>query len=155
MPASLFALILSALYFAATLAPLTNERAALAVAIARVVHADAPFYRNDDDRRRTLALHVAVAFREGTLQTSVVGDGGHSYCAFQIHDSSGGTRALTMDPDACAAAGHAMLRTSIRVCREHPVAWYAEGPHGCESRRAQRISADRVDLAERLLTLSL
>ncbi len=115
-----------------------------------MVDADEPFFRGDVNKKRTLALHVAVAFREGSLRTSVVGDGGHSYCAFQVHDSSGGTQALTESANLCAEAGHKMLRTSIRVCHEHPVAWYAEGPKGCDSERAQRISRDRVALADRL-----
>lgn len=148
---ALLALMFAARLMVASLAPMTDERAELADAIARVVYADAPFYRGDEERLRTLALHVAVAYREGSLLTSAVGDKGHSFCAFQIHDSSGGVEALTRDADRCAAAGHAMLRASIRVCREHPVAWYAEGPRGCESARAQRISADRVALAGKVL----
>jgi hypothetical protein len=150
MSPHLFALILAARFMVASLAPLTDERAEMADAIAWEVYDDAPFYRDDAGKLRTLALHIAVAYREGGVQTSAIGDSGHSFCAFQIHDSSGGTRALASDAAACAHAGHVMLRQSIRICRAHPIAWYAEGPRGCSSERAQRISRDRVALAETL-----
>ena len=150
MSIALLRLILAARFLVATLAPLTDERAELADAIALAVFEAPAFYRDDPEKLRTLALDVAVAFREGSLLTSAIGDGGHSYCAFQIHDSSGGVPELARDPLRCARAGHAMLRASIKICREHPIAWYAEGPRGCESARAQRISADRVRLASRL-----
>lgn len=150
-----YALILLARLYVATLAPMTDERAELADEIAAVVDADVPMYRDDAGKARTLALHVAVAFREGSLRTSIVGDGGHSFCAFQIHDSSGGSLALTSSAAACAEAGHRLLVASARACRAHPVATYAEGPRGCESPRAQRISADRVALARRLSAASV
>jgi len=44
-----------------------------------------------------------------------------------------------------------MLRTSLRVCPSHPIAWYASGPAGCGSTRAQRISRDRMNLAAYLV----
>jgi hypothetical protein len=132
MNASLFALILATRFMTASLAPMTDERAELADAIAFTAWGSEPL------------------FREGGMQTSAIGDGGHSFCAFQIHDSSGGTRSLTTDATACARYGYKMLHASIRICRAHPVAWYAEGPHGCESARAQRISADRMALAASL-----
>lgn len=151
MTVSLLALLFASRLMSASLAPLTDERAAISDATAIEVAADAPFYTNDEDRVRTLALHLAVAYREGGLETSAIGDGGRSFCAYQIHDSSGGTRELAGDATLCARAGHRMLRASVRICREHPIAWYAEGPRGCESDRARRISRDRVTLAERLV----
>lgn len=138
--------ILALLMFSALGVPITEERAELADAIATTVHEHAPLFRDDETKVRTLGLEVAVAFREGSLRTSVIGDGGDSFCSFQIHKSIGGTIELTRDAYACAEKAHELLRQSIRVCREHPIAWYAEGPHGCESARAQRISADRVAL---------
>ena len=66
----------------------------------------------------------------------------------QIHDRSGGSPALNDDLDLCISTGLKMLRTSMRMCPSHPVAFYAEGPRGCTSKRAQRISNDRVALAK-------
>lgn len=116
-------------------------------AIARVADLNKPLFVNDADRRRTAALLVAVAFRESTFIADVVGDKGESFCAFQIHRSAGGTRALLSDVDACVRAGFSLLRTSLRVCPKYPVAWYASGPNGCTNERAQRISRDRMNLA--------
>ena len=113
----------------------------------RAVEADRPLFENDPDRRRTAALLVAVAFRESSFHAKAVGDHGQSFCAFQIHRSSGGTPALLKDVDACVRSGLALLRTSLRVCPTHPVAWYASGPVGCSNDRAQRISRDRMNLA--------
>lgn len=149
MTVLLFSLRFAARLMASTLAPLTNERAELADAIADVVYEDER-YETEEVKLHAVAVRVAVAHREGSLLTSAIGDNGHSYCAFQIHDSSGGTRALTEDAHRCAAAGHTMLRASFRVCPAHPVAWYAEGPGGCNSARAQRISADRMTLAKKV-----
>lgn len=130
----------------AALAP-GRDHEVLGTAIARAAEAAPPLYANDDDRHRTVALLVAVAYRESTLVPDVVGDKGQSYCAFQIHRSSGGSEELLRDTDACARKGLAMLRQSIRTCREHPIAWYASGPTGCSNARAQRISRDRTSLA--------
>lgn len=147
----LFGLMFAARMMSAHLATLTDERIELADAIAVAVDEDAPLFHNDVDKLRTLAEHIAVAYRESGLRTDAVGDHGRSFCAFQIHTSSGGKEALTKDPLACARAGHALLRQSHRVCRAFPIAWYAEGPRGCESPRAQRISRDRLALAASLL----
>ena len=129
------------------LAP-NREHDTLAEAITQVVEAEPPLFADDDDKRKTAALLVAVAFRESTLKPDAVGDHGRSFCSFQIHRSSGGSAALLEDVQACAAKGLEMLRESIRVCPAHPVAWYAEGPNGCSSPRAQRISRDRMALAK-------
>jgi hypothetical protein len=120
-------------------------------AIARAVDSEKPLFANDPDRRRTAALLVAVAFRESTFVPDVVGDKGTSFCAFQIHRSSGGSPALLDDVDACARTGLALLRTSLRVCPTYPVAWYASGPLGCGNGRAQKISRDRMTLAAYLV----
>lgn len=125
-----------------------RDHTELGGAIARAVEsADRPLFENDPDRRRTAALLVAVAFRESSFRVKVVGDHGESFCAFQIHRSAGGTPALLDDVDACVRSGLGLLRTSLRVCPSHPVAWYASGPVGCSNDRAQRISRDRMNLA--------
>ena len=94
---------------------------------------------------------VAVAFRESTFVADALGDKGDSFCAFQIHRSSGGSPALLEDVDACVSAGLSLLRQSIRVCPSYPIAWYASGPLGCGNARAQRISRDRMNLAAYLV----
>ena len=136
----------------AAMAHLAPERdhAELGGAIARAVDQGVPLFAGEDGRQRTAALAVAVAFRESSLRLDAVGDKGKSFCAFQIHVTSGGSRELLTDADACASKGLAMLRSSFRICREHPIAWYAAGPRGCASTRAQRISRDRMALARRV-----
>ncbi len=134
----------------------------LARAIANRVEAEAPLFKDDEDRHRTAALLVAIAFRESSLRAAAVGDhvGGKptSFCAFQVHLPWGAKTAdgwtgsdLLDDPEKCVAAAMRMLRVSIRVCPSSPIAWYASGPAGCESPRAQRISRDRMAIAQRLL----
>lgn len=143
------------------LAP-TRQHDELARAIANRVEAEAPLFKDDEDRHRTAALLVAIAFRESSLRAAAVGDhvGGKptSFCAFQVHLPWGAKTAdgwtgsdLLDDPEKCVAAAMRMLRVSIRVCPSSPIAWYAAGPAGCESPRAQRISRDRMAIAQRLL----
>lgn len=143
------------------LAPL-REHGRLAAAIATAVEAAPPLFKGDEDRRRTSALLVAVAFRESSLRADAVGDhrGGKptSFCAFQINLPWGAKTAegwtgedLLADPAKCVAAAMAMMRTSMRVCPSSPLAWYAAGPTGCESERAARISRDRMAIAARLV----
>jgi hypothetical protein len=106
-------------------------------------------FAEDPEKRRTAALVLAVAYRESGLRLSARGDNGHSYCAMQINDSSGGTPAMLTDADACVTAGVRLLRQSLRVCAAHPVAWYARGPRW-DTEEARRISRDRMALAARL-----
>ena len=127
-----------------------RDHSELGGAIARAVESEPAIFKDDASKTKTAALLVAVAFRESSLTLGAVGDHGQSFCAFQIHRTSGGGPALLTDADACARKGMAMLRESARVCRAHPVAWYAEGPKGCDSPRAQRISRDRMAIAARL-----
>ena len=134
----------------ALLAP-NRDHQELGGAIARVVDSERPIFKDDDDKRKTTALVLAVAFRESGFILGAVGDGGHSYCAMQIHDSNGGTRELLTNADACIRKGLSTLRISVRVCPEHPIAWYASGPAGCANARAQRISRDRTSIAQRLV----
>jgi hypothetical protein len=92
------------------------------------------------------AVITAVAFRESSLRTDAVGDGGHSVCAMQIYD---GPRELLADPIACVTRGARMLRDSRRVDPENPIAFYARGPRW-RSDEAKRISRDRMAIASRL-----
>jgi len=135
------------------LAPKRDNRA-LAEAVAQVVAAEPPIFQDDADRKRTAALVVAVAYRESGLDAAALGDRDkagrpHSFCAMQIHESAGGTHALTTDPKACVAKGLTMLRVSVRTDPSHPVAWYARGPR-FRSSTAQRISNDRMWLARKV-----
>lgn len=145
----------------ATLAPARpHER--LATAIATRVEAEAPLFKGDDERRKTSALLVAMAFRESSLRADAVGDmvAGKptSFCAFQLHlpfgakSAEGWTGAdLVEDPAKCITVAMRMVRDSMRACPAHPLAVYASGPTGCTSERAQRISRDRLAIAQRLL----
>lgn len=122
----------------------------LGKAIADRVDAEAPLFADDADKKKTSSWLVAVAYRESSLRLDAVGDRGRSFCAYQIHETAGGTRALLTNADACVGKAFAMLQTSSQVCPAFPLAWYAEGPRGCASPRAQRISNDRMWLAKRI-----
>jgi len=143
------------------LAP-ARQHEELSTAITNRVEAEPPLFRGDDDRHRTAAFLVAIAFRESSLRAAAVGD--HvkgkptSFCAFQVNLPWGRKSAegwtgqdLLDDPEKCVTTALHMLRISMQVCPKHPLAWYAAGPAGCESPRAQRISRDRMAIAERLL----
>lgn len=134
----------------------------LAEAIASRASAEAPLFKGDEDRLKTSALLVAIAFRESSLRANAVGDhvGGKptSFCAFQIHVPHGSRTAdgwtgeeLAQDPDKCVTTAMHMLRESMRACPAHPLAFYASGPSGCDNARAQRISRDRLAIAQRLI----
>lgn len=139
-----------------------HTHATMTDAIVHVVEDERPLFVDDSSRERTTALIVAVAWREGSLREKVQGDcvektkeGGciahpRSFCTMQVHASSGGNETLNDDPQKCIRAGMAILRESMRVCPEHPVAHYASGPGACTNERAQRISRDRMALAARL-----
>ena len=134
----------------------------LASAIATRAEAEPALFKDDADRRKTASLLLAISFRESTLRAEAVGDMKHgkptSFCAFQIHLPWGQKTAegwtgddLVQDADKCVTAAMHMIRASMRVCPEYPLAWYAEGPNGCTSRRAQNISRDRLAIAQRLV----
>jgi hypothetical protein len=154
---SLLAWVLAA---SATLAP-GRSHDVLAAAIAKRAAVEAPLFKDDVDRQKTAALLVAIAFRESSLRHDITGDkiGGQptSFCAFQINLPWGSKTPegwtgddLLKDPDKCVATAMRMMRISFKVCPSHPLAWYASGPAGCANERAQRISRDRVALAQRL-----
>lgn len=131
-----------------------RDHSVLSAALAKRVDAELPLFADDHDRRKTAAWLVAIAFRESSLTLDITGDHGRSFCAFQIHQSAGGTKALLTDADACVAAAFVMLRTSMRLCPSFPLAWYAHGgaaAAACSSTRAQRLSRDRMALSKRLL----
>ncbi len=125
-----------------------GRHGALAVAISTVVTEEGALFSSDETLERTSALLVAIAFRESSLTANILGDGGRSVCAMQIY---GGAKSLNDDPIACIRAGYRMLRTSIRVDRENPVAFYARGPRYA-SEEARRISRDRMALARSLVS---
>lgn len=133
---------------------------ALASAMAARVDAEPPLFKNDPDKKKTAALLVAVAFREGSLRASVKGDKNKagkftSFCTFQVNVQPGQKtpegwtgEELAEDPNKCVAVAMRMMRESMRMCPDHPIAFYAEGPGACESERAKRISYDRMWLAK-------
>jgi hypothetical protein len=123
-----------------------RDHTEIGTAISSVVDSERPLFEVDDDRRRTASLLVAIAFRESTFRNDVVSKT-HDYCYLQINRRPD----LATDPEACARVGLAMVRESFRMCRAFPIAFYAEGPSGCSSARAQRISRDRIALAQRLV----
>ncbi len=129
-----------------TLAP-GRDHTSLATAIDDVVREHGPLFKGELGAMRTAALMTAIAFRESSLRVDVVGDKGRSVCAFQVLH---GDKALLTDARACADAGYRILAASIATCPAYPVAVYAEGPAGCASPRAQRISNDRMWLAGKL-----
>ena len=128
-----------------------RDHTELGGAIARAVLDEPALFRNDESKLKTASLLVAVAYRESSLKLDAVGDHGRSFCAYQIHESSGGTKALLTDADACVRKGLSMLRESMRICPAHPIAFYASGPGGCDNARAQRISRDRMAIAAKLV----
>jgi hypothetical protein len=158
MSSTLLSWVLAA---SSTLAP-GRTHDALAEAIVARVEAEAPLFRGDVDRKKTAGLLVAMAFRESSLRANAVGDkrGGKptSFCAFQInlpwgHKTAEGWTGedLLDDPQKCVTTALHMVRTSMQVCPDHPLAWYAEGPSGCKSARAQRISRDRLAVGKYLV----
>ena len=137
----LLAFILAAM---TALAP-NRDHSEIADILARVITAERPLFQNDNDRKKTAALIVAVGFRESGLRMDAVSKT-NDYCLMQINHRPD----LVKFPEACIRVGIAMMRESMRVCPAHPLSFYAEGPRGCASARAQRISKDRMALAARL-----
>ncbi len=134
----------------------------LAEAIVARTLAEPPLFRGDDDRKKTASLLVAIGFRESTLRPDAVGDMKRgqptSFCAFQIHLPWGAKTPegwsgpeLASDPEKCVTVALRMIRESMRICPEYPLAFYAEGPNGCTSKRAQAISRDRLAIAQHLV----
>lgn len=131
----------------------------LGSAIASAVESlDAPLFKGDETREKSAAFLVAIAYRESAFQLGALGDKGESFCAFQIHlpngqkTREGWTGAeLRESPEKCVAVAIRILRDSMRWCPAHPLAIYAAGPGGCTSEKAQRISRDRMSIAQRIV----
>lgn len=108
---------------------------------------EAPLFADDADKHKTVALMTAVAFRESSFRLDVSSKT-NDHCWFQIN----GHPELKKDPVACTKAAFKIIRESMRVCPKYPIAYYASGPEGCKNERAQRISTDRMRLAQRIKT---
>jgi len=144
-----------------------RDHLALAQAITSEVEAGSPLFDRDEDKTKTLSTAIAVAFREGSLLTDVVGDmrGGQptSFCTYQINLPGGSRTAngwtgidLRDDVRKCSSVGLKMLRDSVRVCPRAPIAHYAVGGAGaCTNARAVRISNDRMALGYRVRAATL
>ena len=59
---------------ASTLLAPARHHDPLAEAIASRVEAEPPLFKGDEDRKRTSALLVAIAFRESSLRADALGD---------------------------------------------------------------------------------
>ncbi len=140
-----------AMFVVAAMTSLAPGRDHLAngTAIAGVVASELPLFKGDEDRRRTAALVVAIAFRESGFDNRARSKTNDS-CMMQINRRPD----LADDPAACVRVGLTMLRESMRMCPAFPVAFYASGPGACTNERAQRISRDRMAIARRLLAVS-
>ncbi len=136
--------VLSILAWMSSLAP-GRDHAANATAIASVILAERPLFADDEDRRKTAAFVVAIAFRESSFHNDAKSKT-NDHCLLQVN----GRPDLAEDPAKCVRVAMSMLRESFRMCPEHPLSFYAEGPRGCTSERAKRISNDRLALAKRL-----
>lgn len=122
-----------------------RDHATNGTAIARVVLSEEPLFKDDASRVKTAALVVAIAFRESAFRNDVTSKTADS-CMMQVNRRPD----LAADPEACVRVALGMLRESMRVCPESPIAFYASGPGGCTNARAQRISRDRMAIAKRL-----
>ena len=117
-----------------------------ATAIARVVLAERPLFRDDDSRIRTAALITAMAFRESSFRNDAKSKT-NDHCMLQVHARPD----LADDLEKCVRTAISMLRESFAACPDYPIAFYASGPGACSNVRAQRISRDRLALARSLV----
>lgn len=144
MSTSLLSFVFAAM---ASLAP-NQDNTELGTAIAEVVEAGAPLFKDDADRRRTASFLVAVAWRESTFRLNAIGDHGRARCAFQLWST---TRDVLTDAHLCTSIAFERLHESFRVCGpSNALGIYAAGPLGCSMSKARRISADRSALARRI-----
>jgi hypothetical protein len=131
----------------AALAP-GRDHAVNATAIANVILAEPPLFKDDESKLRTAAFVTAVAFRESSLRNDAIGDHGHALCMFQLWAAP---RTVLTDPELCARIAMQRLRESMLACGAgNELGIYAAGPKGCSSAHAKRISADRMHMAHRL-----
>ena len=129
----------------ASLAP-GREHIENATAIASVVLDEPPLFKSDESRLRTAALIVAIAFRESSFRNDAKSKTNDS-CLMQVNRRPD----LAKDPVKCVRVAMAMLRESMRMCPDHPLAFYASGSGACTNERARKISDDRTRIAHRLL----
>jgi len=134
----------------ATLLVPTNDpivrHGAFATAVVEEISETGPLFRDDASGARSAALLVAIGFRESTLRNDVESPT-HDSCALQINRRPD----LKEDVRECVRVGVKMLRESMRMCRDYPVAFYASGPGACENARARAISNDRMAMAKKVL----
>ncbi len=116
-----------------------------ATAIATVVLSEAPLFKGDDDRTKTASLITAIAFRESSFRNDAKSKT-DDWCMMQINHRPD----LALDVEKCVRVAMTMLRESMRMCPEHPIAFYASGPGACTNERAKKISRDRMAIAKRL-----
>lgn len=141
---SLLPFVLSAMV---SLAP-GRDHSELGGTIARVVEAEAPLFADDEDRRRTASLIVAISYRESTFRNDVVSKT-NDFCHLQVN----GRPDLAKDAETCTRVGITMLRQSMRICPKAILAWYAVGgtpDHACSSPRGLKITRDRMWLADKV-----
>lgn len=137
-------LLFTVLAWMTSLAP-GRDHMANAVAITTAIMEVPPLFKGDEDKTRTAALSVAIAFRESSFRNDVASPT-NDHCLFQINRRPD----LAKDPAACARVAIVMLRESMRMCPDHPIAFYAAGPGACSNERAKRISNDRMHLSRSL-----
>jgi hypothetical protein len=122
-----------------------NDTRELALATAQAISEAEPLFKNDESREKTLLLVVAVEFRESGFRKHAISNT-NDHCQMQINARPD----LGDDSLECVRVGIKMLRESMRIHPEDPIAFYAEGPHGITSERAARISRDRMSIASHL-----
>lgn len=121
-----------------------------AEAIARVSESEPLF--EDKGEERTAALLVAVAWYESRFRPNAKSANGQWYCLFQIdrRHLADPQKALD-DPEVCTRAAVKILRTSLEMCKKHPLderlAAFMSG--SCD--RALPESRVRMFLANKLL----
>ncbi len=131
----------------ASLAP-GRDHGVNATAIATVLLAEPPLFKDDESKLRTAAFVVAVGFRESSLRNDAIGDHGNALCMFQLWAAP---RTVLTDPELCARIALDRMRESIRACGAgNELGLYAVGPKGCSSEHAKRISRDRMQVARKL-----
>jgi hypothetical protein len=116
-----------------------------ATAIAEGVSLEAPLFKDDSSKIKTAALVTAISFRESSFQNKAKSKT-NDHCLMQVNNRPD----LADDATKCVRVAISMLRESMRMCPEHPIAFYASGPGACTNLRAQKISRDRMRIAKRL-----
>lgn len=124
----------------------------LGEAITAEIETLGPLLADDVDGGRSAAIAVETAWSESRFDMAAKGDGGASWCAFQIHIGNRKTREgwtgkeLAADPTKCARVGYRMLKHSFTACPKHPLAVYVSG--NCDSKAGRAISARRMKASD-------